>query len=273
MENQPQHNIDEGIRFVVRYYKPNSFDSRKGWRRIQKHIAPERNVRKMQVFYSAAAAVALLLVVSVFYFTSSTGTKWVAKADNVSYVLPDSSRVEMQQGAQLKYDKSFGKSERRVSMLGEISFAVARNESLPFVVSTPGAEIQVLGTEFTVQADNAETRLSVVSGKVQFTPESPVIPLLCSAGMTVHYTSGTEIVKVVSSGSSMEINGKDSSLVFNNTQLKEVALVLSHFYNVPIELPGDESTLTFTSSFTQKNIIEIVDIINLTLDTHIKIEK
>jgi hypothetical protein len=91
--------------------------------------------------------------------------------------------------------------------------------------------------------------------------------------MTVHYTSGTEIVKVVSSGSSMEINGKDSSLVFNNTQLKEVALVLSHFYNVPIELPGDESTLTFTSSFTQKNIIEIVDIINLTLDTHIKIEK
>ena len=272
MENQSRHNIDEGIRFVARYYKPNVFDSRKGWGKIQKYIAPERNILAMRMLYGTAAAVALLLVVSVFYFTSNTGTRLVAKADNASYVLPDSSRIGMQQGAKLKYGKNFGKAERRVSMSGEISFAVARNEALPFVVSTPGAEIRVLGTEFTVLADDAETRLGVVSGTVQFTPESPVIPLLCTAGMTVHYTSVTETVKVVSPGSSMEINGKDRSLVFNNTQLKDVALVLSHFYNVQVELPEEESTLTFTSSFAQKNSIEIVDIINLTLDTHLIIK-
>ena len=272
MENQPKH-IEEGMRFVTRYYKPNVFDSRKGWEKIQKQIDPEGKVRKLLPFYGAvAAAVALLLVVSVFYFTSNTGTKLVAEADNVFHVLPDSSRIEMRQGATLKYDKSFGKAERRVSLLGEISFAVARDEAKPFIVSTPRAEIRVLGTEFTVLADDAETRLDVVSGKVRFTPESPVIPLLCSAGMTVRYTSGTETVKVVSSGSSMEIHGKEGSLVFNNTQLKDVALVLSHFYDVQIGLPEEESELTFTSSFTRQSVIEIVNIINLTLDTHIKIE-
>lgn len=263
--------IDERIRFVARHYKPNVFDPRKGWEKIQKQMAPERKRRKLPLFYSAAAAVALLLVVTVFYFTSNIERELIAKADNTLYVLPDSSRIEMQQGAELKYDKNFGKTERRVSMLGEISFAVARNEGKPFIVSTPGAQIRVLGTEFTALADDAETRLSVTSGKVLFTPGRPVIPLLCTAGMSVHYTAGTENIKVNSPGSSMEINGKNQSLVFNNSQLKDVSLVLSNFYDVQIELPEEESALTFTSSFAQKSVVEIVNIINLTLDTHLVI--
>ncbi len=49
----------------------------------------------------------------------------------------------------MKYDKSFGKRERRISMQGEIAFAVARDEAKPFIVSTPPtARIEVLGTEF-----------------------------------------------------------------------------------------------------------------------------
>ena len=48
-------------------------------------------------------------------------------------------------------------------------------------------------------------------------------------------------------------------------------MVLSNFYHVEIELPAEESELTFSSSFTQESIIEIVNIINLTLDTHITI--
>lgn len=272
MKNQPQQ-LEKCVRFVAGHYKPDAFDSRTGWEKVRRHIAPERKVRQLSVFYGAAAAIALLLIVSVFYFTSNTGKKLVANADHAQWMLPDSSRIEMQQGAELKYDKSFGKAERRVSMLGEISFAVARNEARPFIVSTPGAEIRVLGTEFTVLADDAETRLSVASGKVQFTPESPVIPLLCTAGVTVQYTSETENVKVISPGRSMEINGKNKSLVFNNSQLKEVALVLSHFYNVPIGLPDDESALSFSSSFTRQSVIEIVNIINLTLDAHMTIKK
>ncbi|MDO5524072.1 MAG: FecR family protein [Bacteroidia bacterium] len=270
--NNQQHNMDERIEFVATHYKPNVFDSRKGWEKIEQRIASERKVRKLPLFYSAAAAIALLLIISVLYLTYNTGETLVAKAGHTAFVLPDSSRINMQEGAELQYDKHFGKTERRVSMTGEISFAVARDEEKPFIVSTPTAEVRVLGTEFMVDADENETRLNVTSGKVQFTPESPAIPLLCTAGMTVHYTAQDENVKVTSPTATMEINGKNKSLAFNNAQLKDVALVLSHFYDVKINLPEEETTLTFTSSFTQKSVIEIINIINLTLDTHVKIE-
>lgn len=272
MENQSQHNMDEGIRFVTRHYKPSVFDSRKGWEKIQKHITPERKALRMSFFYGAAAAAALLLVVSVFYFTSNTATKLTAKAGNASHVLPDSSSIEMRQGAELQYEQDFGKAERRVSMTGEISFVVARDEAKAFIVTTPTAQVRVLGTEFTVAADDNETDLNVVSGKVQFMPESPVIPLLCTAGMTVRYTADNENVRVTSPGSSMEIGGKDKSLMFSNVRLKDVTMVLSHFYGVKIELPEEESELTFTSSFTQKSVVEIINIINLTLDTHLSLD-
>ena len=264
--------IDKGVEFVAKHYKPNTFDSRKGWEKMQQHIAPERKIRKLSVFYSAAAAVALLLVVSILYLTSDMGETLVAKTDNKVFVLPDSSYIQMKKGAELQYDKHFDDTDRQVSMTGEISFAVARNEKKPFIVTTPTAEVRVLGTEFTVDADESETRINVSSGKVQFTPDSPAIPLLCTAGMTVHYTAENENVKVTSPHATMEINGKNKSLTFNNAQLKEIVLVLSHFYNVKLELPEEEATLTFTSSFTQKSVIEIINIINLTLDTHVKIE-
>lgn len=268
--NFDNKHIESRVSFVTRHYKPNTFDSQEGWEKLSTSIPELGNAKKVWLFPRLATAAAVVLfVIGIGILLMPKSQTLVAKADHTQFTLPDSSHVEMHQGAELKYDKNFGKTERRVSMTGEISFDIARNEAKPFIVFTPVAQIQVLGTEFTVIADDAETELSVESGKVQFTPQSPVIPLLCTAGMRVHYTTATENIQVTSSGSSIEINGKNKSLVFNNSQLKDVALVLSHFYNVPIELPEEESAFTFTSSFTQKSVIEIINIINLTLDTHL----
>ncbi len=265
--------IDKRIEFVTKHYKPNTFDSKEGWKKLSTSIPELGKPQRVRLFplIAAAAAIAVLIIGIGILFTSSSETL-VAKTDNTVFMLPDSSRINMQKGAELEYEKDFDKVERRVSMTGEISFAVARDEEKPFIVTTPTAEVRVLGTEFTVEAGENETRLNVASGKVQFTPDSPAIPLLCTAGMIVHYTAENENVKVTSPDAMMEINGKSKSLTFNNAQLKEVVLVLSHFYNVKLELPEEEATLTFTSSFTQKSVIEIINIINLTLDTHVKIE-
>ena len=271
-----EKNIDiteQRVRFVAKHYKPNVFDSRKGWEKLSASIPELGKPKRARLFpIMAAAAAVAIFAIGIGILLAPSSETLVAKADNTHFTLPDSSRIEMQKDAELEYDKNFGKTERRISMTGEISFAVARNEEKPFIVSTPSAEIRVLGTEFTVVADDNETQLSVASGKVQFTPDSPTIPLLCTAGMAVHYTADSENVEVTSPAASMEINGKNKSLAFNNAQLKDVALVLSHFYNVKIELPEEETALTFTSSFTEKSVIEIINIINLTLDAHLSLD-
>lgn len=267
-----RNNIDDSIRFVAKHYQKGMFDTANGWKRLSASLPdfgrPHHQLRLTWI----AAAVMLLCVIGVSVLKIMNRPEQLfAQTDNTSFTLPDQTGIVMQKGSKLEYDKHFDKTERRVSMYGEITFAVAPDETKPFIVSTPAAQIEVLGTEFTVIADDNETRLSVASGKVLFTPDDPVIPLLCTAGMTVHYSAGSKTVKIASTDSEMEINGKTRSLTFENMRLKEVVMVLSHFYKIQIELPESESELTFSSSFTQASIIEIINIINLTLDTHITI--
>lgn len=265
--------MKEMVDFVAKHYKPNAFDSQKGWEKLSASIPELGKAKRVRLFPRIAAAAAVVIfAIGIGILLMPKSETLVAHVGETEFVLPDQSQITMQKGAELTYDRHFGKENRNVSMEGEIRFSVARNEAKPFIVSAPTAQIQVLGTEFTVIADDNETQLNVASGKVQFTPNSPAIPLLCTAGMRVHYTAKTENIEVVSPESSMIINGKEKSLVFNNSQLKDVALVLSNFYNVKIELPEEEASLTFTSSFTQKSVIEILNIINLTLDTHISID-
>lgn len=267
-----RNNIDESIRFVAKHYQKGMFDTVNGWKRLSASLPDFGRSRRRLRLTWIAAAVMLLCVIGVGVLKMMNRPEQLyAQTDNTSFTLPDQTGIVMRKGSKLEYDKHFDKTERRVSMYGEITFAVARDEAKPFIVSTPAAQIEVLGTEFTVIADDDETRLRVASGKVLFTPDDPVIPLLCTAGMTIHYSAETKTVKIASTDSEMEINNKTRSLTFENMRLKEVVMVLSHFYNVQIELPESESELTFSSSFTRASIIEIINIINLTLDTHITI--
>lgn len=272
MQQSEIDKIDDSIRFVARHYQKGMFDSQSGWKRLTaSRPGFGRTRHRLYLTWIAAAAMSLLVIGVGVLNMINQPEQLYAQTDNTSFTLPDQTEIMMQKGAKLEYDKHFDKAERRVSMHGEITFAVARDETKSFTISTPTALIEVLGTEFTVTADDNETRLSVSSGKVLFTPDDPVIPLLCTAGMRVHYIAKTETVNVTAPGKEMEINGKTRSFTFNNMELKEIVRVLSHFYKITIELPENEAELTFSSSFTRESIIEIINIINLTLDTHITI--
>lgn len=272
MQQSETDKTDKSIRFVAQHYQQGIFDSAKGWEKLTVSLPEFRKVRYLALLTRVAAAVISLFMIGVVVFNMINRPEQLyAQTDNTTFTLPDQTDIIMRQGAKLEYDKHFNKTERRVSMYGEIIFSVTCDETKPFTVSTPATLIEVLGTEFTVTADDNETRLSVSSGKVLFTPDNPIIPLLCTAGMKVHYRAETETVNVTAPDKEMEINGKTRSLIFDNIELKEIVRVLSHFYKVTIELPESEAELTFSSSFTQESIIEIINIINLTLDTHITI--
>lgn len=278
-----RQNMDQSVRFVAQHYQKGVFEPTKGWKRLAASLPGFHKIgqtrkagkaRRLSQATRIAAAVLLLFVAGIGVWTVvNRPQQLVAQVDNTEFTLPDQTGIVMRRGAKLEYDRHFGKRERHVSMQGEITFAVARDETRPFIVSTPAARIEVLGTGFTVNAGDNETRLSVASGMVRFTPNDPVIPLLCGAGMAVHYSAKTETVKITSPGSTMEINGREGFLLFDNTRLEEVVRVLSHFYHVPLQLPESESGIPFSSSFSEKSIQEIIHIINFTLDTHITLSE
>jgi ferric-dicitrate binding protein FerR (iron transport regulator) len=123
-----------------------------------------------------------LAVLAVAVVLAAVGTWWwmqpvtlsTAPGEQVTATLPDGSTVELNGGTTLSYPRSFGdlpfaaSDERRVRLSGEAFFAV--REGRPFVVETPNARVEVLGTEFTVETageDAPSTQVALRSGRVR----------------------------------------------------------------------------------------------------------
>lgn len=94
-------------------------------------------------------------------YTTKPGTKQ-------TITLPDGTKVYLNSGSTLKLSNGFGKTDRRVSLLGEGGFDVTHNTALPFTVSVDKYDVNVTGTFFNVRAypGDKTTETSLLRGKV-----------------------------------------------------------------------------------------------------------
>jgi ferric-dicitrate binding protein FerR (iron transport regulator) len=129
----------------------------------------------------AAAASILLLAGAGFMWLRYSQQPTARLADNKSFqvtnetndiklvVLPDSSRIWLNATASLQWKEDYNKQSRNVQLTGEGFFEVQGNRNKPFVIHTRDLAIQVLGTQFNVEAYAGEglTRVSLVQGKVK----------------------------------------------------------------------------------------------------------
>ncbi|HEX3935372.1 MAG TPA: FecR family protein [Puia sp.] len=83
--------------------------------------------------------------------------------------LPDGTRAWLNSASSIRYPTSFSGRERRVEITGEAYFEVKDDARAPFVVTTRGIAINVLGTHFNVMAYTEEGPINttLVEGKVR----------------------------------------------------------------------------------------------------------
>jgi len=83
-------------------------------------------------------------------------------------VLSDSSVVKLAPGSRISYKPSFDAAAREVFISGEADFNVTRDVRKPFLVYANQVVTRVLGTQFTVRAFDAESKVlvNVTSGQV-----------------------------------------------------------------------------------------------------------
>lgn len=77
-------------------------------------------------------------------------------------VLPDGTKVWLNSSSSVEYVAPFFSRQRRVKMEGEAYFEVEHDRRAPFVVSTNGLDIEVLGTRFNIRNDDNEHRVTTV---------------------------------------------------------------------------------------------------------------
>ena len=129
--------------------------------RINKNNSTTNQPSKLRKYWSAAAAIGLMAVLSVAsYFIGSSRSHLGDEFVHISVpygqtkflCLEDSTRVTINAGTTLIYPRRFGKEKRNVFLSGEANFDVTQDEKRPFTVETQSINVTALGTKFEVQA-------------------------------------------------------------------------------------------------------------------------
>lgn len=105
--------------------------------------------------------------------TIAMNTVSVPAGQRTNVTLPDGTNVWLNARTTLQYPATFNKKQRTVLLKGEAYFDVAKNKEVPFVVRTDRYDIEVLGTQFDVDAypDRKEFETTLMKGSVKITAQ------------------------------------------------------------------------------------------------------
>lgn len=129
----------------------------------------------------AAAVIGLVSVGGIFLMKEDSKTTpefvtlYAAAATEVS--LPDSSKVWMQPGSRITYEREFA-DNRDVSLEGDAVFKVKKHHGQPFKVDVKAAYIEVKGTTFSVSnPDGKANQVTLIEGSIEYHKGNSVVRL------------------------------------------------------------------------------------------------
>ena len=201
-------------------------------------------------------------------------------------VLPDSSVVWLNAGSTLKYSTDFSKHERHVSLVGEGYFEVAKNERLPFKVNAHGFIVEVVGTEFNIQAYEDEPIIEtiLVDGQVKLDHERKIIDdrVFMSPNSKASFYKKQEdaiangdprLVILTNIDPRPLIAWKNDQLIFENERLKDLAVKLGRQYDYTFEFEStDVENYRFSGTLEDETLQQVMDVITLTSPISYKIK-
>lgn len=146
----------------------------------------ENHVRKQSIPLwkwigsAAAAVIALFLLYNIPVFTTKNiqpeialNTIKVPAGQRVEVTLSDGTHIWLNARSEFSYPVSFNGDTREVLLKGEAFFDVAKNKNKKFIVNTGRCEVEVLGTQFNVEAYNEnEFSTALIRGSVKVTDKS-----------------------------------------------------------------------------------------------------
>jgi transmembrane sensor len=194
--------------------------------------------------------------------------------------LPDGTKVWLNSASRLTYAATFDKDayKRRVQLVGEAYFEVAKDKRHPFVVNSQNMELTVLGTHFNVNAYPWEgtTKATLLEGSVRV------------ASFNRHSgNNGNVILKVkqqasVSGSSGITVKEVDLNAVtawkngyFDfNEHLGSIMDKVAMWYDVEIEYDSEELRKIVLQGEISRNrpLSEILNMITYTGDIHFEIK-
>ncbi len=216
-------------------------------------------------------------------------TKYGSKT---SLVLPDGTKVWLNAGSKMIYNKDFGAELREVNLTGEAYFDVVKNADKPFIIHAGNIKIKVLGTAFNVRSypDEKNTETSLIRGSLEITlnetkekyilkPYQKLVvnnnpALAAKTNNANNLPDGEQPITDIELGR-LSVMAQDSSivetawvynrLVFNGETFDEIAHKMERWYAVNIVIKDDKlKTIKFTGIFENETVDQALGAFQLT---------
>ncbi|MEO1010445.1 MAG: FecR domain-containing protein [Bacteroidota bacterium] len=165
-------------------------------------------------------------------------TIYVPYGQTFSITLSEGSKVWLNSGSTLKFPHFFAPSaQRKVFLMGEGFFDVAKDAERPFIVRAENVDVEVLGTRFNVSAYGTESNITttLVEGSVNVFKESkPEDKVLLYPNHQAAFAKekGTFALKKVNT--KLYTSWMENKLVIDHLSFQEILDRLERSYNVTI---------------------------------------
>lgn len=272
---------------------------------------PQKKRFQMHRALMAATFLGIIAITAWFLFPFRTTTTATVNPRNEAseisthngsksnIVLPDGSKVWLNAGSKIIYDKDFDETIREVKLTGEAYFDVVHNPQKPFIIHTRAMDIKVLGTEFNVKSypDEQTTETSLIRGSIEVTLNDkragkiilkPNEKLVVNNQPSVDTQSVQKEKKTVKSvpiislgtlnyfsldSTILETSWVNNRLVFEDESFEEIARKMSRWYGVMFYFKDEDiKNMRFTGNFSDETIEEALNAMQITADFRYTIE-
>ncbi|WP_293926653.1 FecR family protein [Sphingobacterium sp. UBA6320] len=192
--------------------------------------------------------------------------------------LPDGTRVYLNASTQLTYSPNLVQEGKRVvELTGEAYFEVAKDKLHPFVVKSPGQEVEVLGTHFNIAAyaDEPVFRTTLLEGQVRVHASGTIgnSDRVLRPGEQATLTEGAFIVNEVIATDAM--SWTKGYFLFNDEPLESIMRKIARWYNVTVEYkPEAPLNMKFNGTVSRyAHVSQVLRKLELTNAVRFHIEK
>ena len=190
-----------------------------------------------------ASVILLTITAGYFYNQYQTPHEQIAMqtihvpaGQRVNLTLPDGTNVWLNARTTLKYPVSFSSKERMMELDGEAYFDVTENKETPFIVKTDKGKVEVLGTEFNVEAytgkEDFETTL--MRGSVKVTVNETAETVVLSPDTKTILKDGRLVIEKVDDYT--VYRWREGLICFKDEPFDSIMKEFEKYYGVTIEV-------------------------------------
>ena len=184
----------------------------------------------------------------------------------------DGSKVWLNAASSLRFPAAFVGKERKVELLGEAYFEVAKNAAMPFKVKVHGMEVEVLGTHFNINSYDNESmiRTTLLEGSVKINKNNS--SSLLKPGEQAQMNKAGEIKIINNVDVEEAIAWKEGKFQFDKADIHDIMRQLARWYDVDVEYKGTVSSHFGGTISRDVNLSQVLNMLHLTGEVNFQIQ-